>query len=186
MEDKDIPKKPLSGNEYGALRALFGFTSTMAIMEGRLEKRLKETPHGWRDWRLLETVSYNLLERLMLTIPIHKVAQIRAELAHTRCYAEVKREFCNPAIDYDEKELTYMPLRPFERIMAIAVNSECLFCDKTGKAAKKCSLRADFNAVYKFDLEPELREVGRDGECPFAGWVIEEGDNNGRSQSNDR
>ena len=174
MNDKEILKKPLSGREYGALRSFFGVVSTLAIAEDNLKERVKLIPNGWRNWRLVESVSYKLLQDLMYTLPLNKLKQIQTELAHTRCYVEVRREYCNPAIDPDEKMMTYIPQRPFERIMAIAVNSECLFCDKTGKAAKRCPLRADLNAVYHFELEKELEEIGRGGECPFAGWRIDE------------
>ena len=173
MADKETPKTPLSGNEYAALRCFFGVVSTMTIHQGRLEKRIRSIPNGWRNWRFIQSSADRLLDELIETIPPNKLKQIRTELAHTRVFVEVRREFCNPAVDRDEKMMTYVPMRALERIMAVAVNNECLFCERSGKVAKKCPLRADLNAMYPFEVEKEP-ELANGQECPFAGWRIDD------------
>lgn len=53
----------------------------------------------------------------------------------------------------------YLMVKGEEALRVLASNHECLFCEKTGKAAEKCDLRA---IAHKWQLIP----LGN-GECPF-------------------
>ena len=60
----DNERPPLSYREYRALRQLFGMVYAWDRDGSELQKRLKLIKGGWRDARLLMTVSEKLLKKL--------------------------------------------------------------------------------------------------------------------------
>lgn len=168
-ETAALPERmPLSQREYCALRMLFGVISSFSLAASDMEARVKSIPGAWRDYRMLQVVAGKLLDRILLTIPLKKLLQIRTELAHTKVMVEVKRDYCLPVKDNYEDMITYVPQRALERITQQVVDCECVFCEKAGKDAKRCQLRRDIEAAYHW----EYPDGGQ--ECPFAGWVIDD------------
>lgn len=165
--DKDADGRfHFSQREYYATRELFGIVSTFNKCAGELERRVREIPGGWRDLRLLMSLSEKLLENILKTIPLKKLAVIRKELSSTEVIVSVRNDVARPA-QTDTDGYTYVSQRALERITQRVVNFECFCCEKQGAAAKKCQLRRDIESTYMFEYP-----CGAGKECPFAGAMF--------------
>lgn len=150
---------PLSYREYGALKYLFGLVSAFEVQSKELERRAHTIPYGWRDMRMLASVSARLLAKFARTIPEKKLRMIQQELRSTRVTIDVK----NTVLPDNKEKFTYVPEETLNRLIKQAFDHECLFCEKAGADAKKCPLRADIEMCYMFDLPADGTA------CPFAG-----------------
>lgn len=160
---------PFSQREYYAFRELFGIVSTCSKYMYELEKRAKAAAPGtWRDLRLIEALNEKVMRAMLRTIPKNKLNQIQAELQHTQVIVQVNRSITRGENDYDDN-LTYVSQRALERITGIAVDNECLFCEKCGKDVKRCQLRKDIESTYMFDIQ----DMAKDGHCLYAGFYVE-------------
>ena len=156
-----------SEREYYATRELFGIVSTFNRCAGELERRVREIPGGWRDLRLIQTLSEKLVVGILQTVPRKKLAAIKRELYNTEVLVNVRRDVARPA-QGEEDGFTYVPQRALERITQCAVNFECFCCEKKGTEAKRCQLRRDIEATYMFEYDCPAGQA-----CPFQGAVIE-------------
>lgn len=151
----------LSSSEYYALRCLFGLVSELEVAGPRLKKRLHTIKGGWRDWRMLATVSEKLMQSLLDTVPSKKLLQIHRELKQTHVEIAVR-----PAgVQRDKDTLTYVPEQALRRLITKLVDWECLGCEKQGKDAKRCPLRQDLEACFHFNLPFKDR-------CPFSEFAF--------------
>jgi hypothetical protein len=155
-------RTPLGAREYYALRNLFGMVSSFEVTAKDLEKRVKSIPGGWRDMRLLTVLSEKLMKNVVETIPTKKLQLIRKELEHTVVHIDVKNNVL-PKKESADNRFTYVPEGTIDRLVDIAVQTECLFCEKKGKDAKHCQLRKDIEMTYMYDIPSD--HVA----CPFAG-----------------
>ena len=160
---KEENRTPLGAREYYALRNLFGMVSSFEITSKDLEKRVRSIPNGWRDMRLLTTLSEKLMTNIVSTIPTKKLQMIRKELEHTVVHIDVKNNVLPAKKETADSRFTYVPEGVIDRLVDRVVQSECLFCDKVGKDAKHCQLRKDIEMTYMYDI-PADRVA-----CPFAG-----------------
>ena len=80
-----------SERDYYATRELFGIVSTFNKCSGELERRVREIPGGWRDFRLIQTLSEKLLIGILRTVPQKKLAAIKRELDNTEVLVNVRR-----------------------------------------------------------------------------------------------
>ncbi len=158
---------PLSEREYYALRELFGIVNTFSEKAGELEPRAKLQPGVWRDLRMIQSVAAKAMAALLRTVPARKLIQINRELANTQVLVNVNRSICEKP-DQNDDNLTYVSQRALERITQIAVNSECLFCEKQGADARHCQLRKDIESTYMFDTGSSKTE------CQYAGMIFSE------------
>lgn len=162
----DNERTPLSGREYYALRELFGMVSSFNNCAGDLEKRVKTIPGGWRDFRLLMTLSEKLMGKLLGTVPQKKLAMIRRELSHTTCEIKVTMDVSGRRAE----GFSYVPDDALVNTVERVMNWECLFCEKRGADVKRCPVRKDLDALYPWDF-PLKGET-----CPLAGMSIEKDD----------
>ena len=96
--DKDADGRfHFSEREYYATRELFGIVSTFNKYAGLLEHRVREIPGGWRDLRMLMTVSEKLLKSILRTVPKKKLAAIQKELRNTEVIVNVRNTVAPPA-----------------------------------------------------------------------------------------
>lgn len=162
----DNERPPLSYREYRALRQLFGIVDIWDSQGSELKKRLKLIPGGWRDARMLMAVSERLLRKVCETIPIKKLAMIQKELNSTTCEIVVK----NTISPTKKEAFTYVEEETLERVTSLAMEMNCMFCEKCGKDARNCQLRKDIERLYMWDF-PKVK----DGQhCHFAEGVVED------------
>lgn len=160
----DNKRPPLSYREYRALRQLFGIVEMWNKQGSELKKRLNLIPGGWRDARLLMAVSERLLRKVLETIPTKKLAMIQKELNSTTCEIVVK----NTILPDKKEAFTYVEEETLERVTDLAMQFDCLFCEKRGRDARSCQLRKDIERLYMWDF-PKVK----DGHyCHFAECVI--------------
>ena len=152
-----------SEREYYATRELFGIVSTFNKCSGELERRVREIPGGWRDFRLIQTLSEKLLIGILRTVPQKKLAAIKRELDNTEVLVNVRRDVSPPSRE-ETDGFTYVSQRALERITQRVVDFECLFCQKKGVDAKRCLLRRDIEATYNFEYDCPAKQG-----CPFQG-----------------
>ena len=79
----------LSGREYYALRELFAAVDGFNRNACELEKRVRTIPNGYRDLRMLQSVSAKLMRDILETVPVKKLAQIRRELSSSEMILRV-------------------------------------------------------------------------------------------------
>ena len=155
-----------SQREYYTTRELFGFVSALEEWSNVLERRLREIPGGWRDYRLMTTISRKLLVSILKTVPRKKLALIRKELENIEILVNVRNNV-SPKSEDEKYGFTYVPNAAIERITQRVVDFECMGCEKKGADAKHCQLRKDIEATYMFAYPcPDKKQ------CPFQGMIF--------------
>lgn len=162
----DTARKPLSRREYYALRQLFGIVSIFHSCGADLKDRLAGTREGWRDLRMIQSVSDKLTRSLLNTIPAEKLAMLHKELSHTCCEVSVRMPV---GIRGDGDPITCVETGPLERMMLRAGSVECFACEKRGKKARACPMRKDVERLLPWGYP----EIGKDDACPFADGRID-------------
>lgn len=165
MTIKSVERVPLSGREYYALRELFAAVDGFSRNAQALEKRVRMIPNGYRDLRMLQSVSAKLMRDILETVPVKKLIQIRRELENSEMILRVKP--VNPKKNEYDDNLTYVPQQALERICRKAIELECFCCEKKDREAKKCQLRKDIQDTYMFDYPNNGKT------CPFAGATFD-------------
>ncbi len=156
-------KMPLSQREYAELKHLFGLVSAMQVTRPYLEKRLRTVPGAWRDFRLVQSVSQKLLERVLRTVPVNKLHQISGDLKNLRIDIRID-PFHRPGQEQTLKGYEFVPVEALQVICGKATDAECMFCGKHGRAARKCTLRKALLDTFPYEIP------GFEGdECPLAG-----------------
>lgn len=160
-------RTPLTGQEYYAIRALFGLISGYETSLSRLEARAKRSDRGtWRDMNMITKVADKTVISLLKTVPDEKLLQIRRELDNTIVKVEVKRSVVpQPAQD----EFAYVPIKPLDALLNRILTWECAFCEKQGKEIKHCECRKELKAIFPYEID----EQSGDG-CGYKGYSIEE------------
>ena len=162
----DGTRVPLTGQEYYAIRALFGLISGYETGMSRLEKRAKEYSENgtWRDMRMIAKVADKTVISLLRSVPTDKLRQIRRELDNTVVKVEVKKSVVPQP---EKEEYAYVPIRPLDALLNRILSWECAFCEKDGKDIKRCECRKELEAVFPYDIEAQ----DKDG-CRFRGYSI--------------
>lgn len=162
----DENREPLSAREYRALRQLFGIVDMWDSQGSELRRRLKLIPNGWRDARLIMSLSVKLLTKLCETIPRERLKLIQKELDNTTCEITVR----NTITKDERKAYTYVEEEALERITDKAMEVDCLLCDKRGKEARDCQLRKDIERLYMWGFP----KIQKDQNCHFAMCSVED------------
>lgn len=142
-----MPTTRMNGNEYESLRALFGLCSEWKRAINTLERRFKGIDHGWRDARLIETLLFKLLDKVVLTIESDQLKRISKDLKNTHVKVSIGKDAT------DDPMYTYMPARSLKVLINTAAAAECAFCDKNEGEARKCPLRIAMNSTLAHDLK---------------------------------
>lgn len=156
----DEERYPISYREYTALRQLFGIAHLWNLKGHDLEKRLKKIPNGWRDARMIQTIAEKLLVKVLGTVPLTKLEQIKKELDNTFLEVTVKNLVSG---EPHGSSYTYVETKTLERVTDKAMEISCAFCQNRGKEVRDCQLRKDIERLYNWDFP----QVGKDGECHF-------------------
>lgn len=159
---------PLSGNEYYALREIFGIISAFETSHGYLKERAQLKPGTYRDMMLVLKKSQHVLTELLRTIPAKKLGQIMAELKHTFVNVEVRPE---RGVMPKQTDYVYVPAKALDDLIERVMDVECFACDKRGREIKKCPLRSMIEDTFPYDIP----EPDNDG-CKFCGYHIDRED----------
>lgn len=158
MREPDADGKyPLTMREYDALRTVFGALN--ALDSETLKDRLKTTKYGWRDMRVSLAFMKKVLDKILMTIPPHKLLTLKEELNHTYC--EVRIRGGGSATHPD---CVYVSQKAIVAMIDRAIQLECLLCEKTAKEGKRCPLYRNIQALFPYELDEPT-----DTCCPFAG-----------------
>lgn len=153
-------KIQLSYREYNAIRTIYGAVNAFELYHGQLERRARGVKGLWRDLRLLRWLSKSVLERILKTVPVKKLKQMKAELDNTICEVKV-RSISNPK----RSELMCIERETVLNICKAATEMNCFCCDKTQAEAKKnCQLYKDIQSVFNYEFE-------KTEQCPFSDGV---------------
>lgn len=127
----------LNGREYAAIQSMFGFVGAWEVGMPRLTKRLEMA--GLKEKAdQVKTLSDEVLNGVLRTVPINKLAHIREELAHITVYTKVEA----PGIKTcHNKQYAYLPVTALNDLLNHLIRSECVLCDLDAADSKKCPYR---------------------------------------------
>jgi hypothetical protein len=66
---------------------MFGLLAGLQEMknaEETIQRRFRAVPNGWRDIRMLEAVTSNLIDKLLLTYPVEKLTSMKRMMPHMK------------------------------------------------------------------------------------------------------
>lgn len=170
-DEKEIPRWHMTYEEYLAYQELCALVGTIGNLCLKLKKRLQAIPGGWRDARLLDVKSANLIAQLCDTIPAEKLLAIRREIDHTQVYIRTRPDYTAKSND----DVTYVNEEALDRLVQHVMNFHCHMCDKNRADAKRCQVRKDIEAMYHFGLP-----VSKTDGCPLMGMsLVREENTNG-------
>ena len=153
---------PLSGREWAAYRCLIVAVNELDVCANELRGRLKLIPGGWRDLRMLSTVSYKLFNALAETIPQKKLLAIQEEIHNSQIQLVVRSP-----LHTMPPSVVYIDEKAFIAVMDRLINTECWCCEKTGKDVKRCEIKKLIMDVLHYDTDPS--QAPADGRCELAG-----------------
>ena len=147
----------LSGREYTALRAIYGAVNVLEVYHGELERRCRGIKYGWRDLRCLLKLSERVLDKILETVPIKKLMQMRVDLDNTVCEVKTKG-----ITGQSKGDCIYVPDSVLIDLCKAATNVACFGCDRSHEDARRhCQLYKDIQAVFPYEFD-------KGGTCPFA------------------
>lgn len=154
---------PFSEREYYALRQLCGAFSMADNHSDELKERVRLIPNGFRDLRLIVSMSEKLITNIMKTIPLKKLKLIQRELKNTVCEVKVNRDVTGR----NSEGFCYVPEQAMVRTVERVIDYTCFGCEKCGREAKKCPVRLDIESLYPWDVV-----VKGDDPCPLSGAIL--------------
>lgn len=160
--ENNLDRTRLTHDEYYALRTIFGLVSGYETNLVTLEKRIKHIPGGWRDAKLIASLSAKLLTNILRTVPVDKLKMIQKELSHTEVFCKVNYDVTGKTKTADG--YCYVPEKPLESLVDEVIGYNCLICDKKGNEYKRCKFYKSMKELYPWDIDifPEYKG------CPFA------------------
>lgn len=164
----------LSGNEYYALRYLFGIISGFETSMGYLKERAQLKQGTWRDMKMIAAVAGKTVENLLATVPAKKLVQIHKELANTQIDIRVKGTAGIPSTEAES--YCYVPENAIDTLVQNMLEYQCFACEKTERESRKCPYRKAIDGCFPFE-QPE----GTKDQCRYCGYSIEKD----RSESNE-
>lgn len=163
MPDQEIPRWGLTYEEYTAYLELCALVGTIGNLSKKLEKRLRKIPGAWRDARLLDVKSANLITSLCDTIPAKKLLALRREIDHTEVYIRTRPDYCQKSLD----NITYVREDALDALVQHVMNMDCYLCMKNHAESKQCEIRKTIENLYHFDVDVKKKEG-----CPLAGLTF--------------
>ena len=124
----------LSGRERRAMEQLVAFLSYTAADAEALKERLKTIPNGWRDWRLMNTLSVKLYVALMKTLTDLQYHQFKKLEQHGSCVIQLKT--AAKGEDFD-----FVRMSALKKIIRVVIEDHCSLCVKTDAECRGCKLR---------------------------------------------
>lgn len=163
-------KYPLSGNEYYAIRLLFAAISSFETEADYLKDRANLKPGVWRDIKLIQAKTLHILDELLHTVPIKKIAQMKTEIRNTFITVDVRpiRDMNPPK----RPDYVYIKASAIDSLIERVMDVECFACEKRGREIKKCKLRETIEDTFPYDIPEPNNEC-----CKFCGCHISREDN---------
>ena len=156
----DGKRVPASGRELCAIEMLAYFQAHLDHFQDRLKDRLHMVPDGWRDYRMLCSVTTRLLRRVFDTLPNRTMSRIIA--GEKGLELRVMPKSVNPPKDY-----IVMAVDDFRALAKGLSAGGCSICLGDGATAKGCRLKALLSEY----LPPD--DPGEYDSCPYAGGEID-------------
>lgn len=125
---------PLNGREMRVVEHLTCFDSKLIEAGECLRERLKQIPNGWRQWRLMASISDKLLRQLYDTMPLKNLRHIQ-----NLCYYGEVLIRMKPAVR--PPEYTLISTDDLAEVVNVAMGMECRVCIRDGKEIERCRLR---------------------------------------------
>lgn len=143
-ENDSIQLMELSGNERKALQHLLAFYVKTEEHGSGLKDRLKQFPNGWRDWRLMVSLSRKLLRQLYSTLTPRHYQQMKLLEQHGECAVIIK-----PATKAERVEFVHE--KALDVVIKRCIDANCGMCVKTDAEIRGCKLRKAL-----FDIKPPM------------------------------
>lgn len=146
MVDALSGKKPMDGREMRAIEYLAVMDSKITSTGDALRERLKNVPHGWRQWRLMATTANRLLSQLYDTMTQKNLQRMHQLVTHGEIVVRMKQAVNVP-------EHTLISEEDLREVVNAALDGTCTLCVKDGKEIQRCPLR---RAMY--NIAPPMEE----------------------------
>ncbi len=128
-------QEKLTGKERTALLYLAALDDEMHKASTILRERLRaSSPTGWRDWRLVQTITDRLLMKLVDTLPDKDVRW----LAHMLENGRMSINLPGPVA---KRDYLIVDARDMAEISRMAARQVCWLCMKGRREAQHCKLR---------------------------------------------
>lgn len=147
MSDKKIPIMRVNNRDFDSVLSMSAAITTIEAVGKQMEKRFRAIPNGWRDLRLVLSVTGKLLDELVATIPPEKLPNLRRMLPKVRLKLTIGPQATN-AVDKDETVIGFDDLDTLVR----AAHEQCKLCvDWTRGSCDRCQLGKTLDHVIVHD-----------------------------------
>ena len=148
VEAKPAKKKvPVIRCNRDDINRLFGLFAAQAEFEkcaNQMEHRFRAVPGGWRDLKMLISVLDSLVDRVLMTVPVDKLAGIRRMIPGML----YKTYYARPASV--EKDQTLILNEQLD-ILCDYAHEQCKLCDR--KSCGGCKLGKVFDSILTYDRD---------------------------------
>lgn len=170
LKQKDAEGKyPLSGNEYYAIREIFGVISAYESSMNYLKDRAKLTPGVWRDLCLVLKKSQTALDDLLRTVPRKKLQQMKVDIENTVVSIEVRAP--HSVKPKKAPDFACVPITALDNLIGRVMDIDCFACEKSEREIKKCPMKVLIEDTFAYEIpDPE------DGRCKFCNFHIDHDD----------
>lgn len=157
-------RAPLTGREYAALESLFAAISHFQTLNPMLEKRSRQVPGLWRDMRMVDTKTRQILDGILSTVPENKLRHVLADCKNARLYIKIEPP---GSVNTVTMGFSYVPTKTLNELLCYVCEHECLMCNKTAVEARKCPVRKMLDNALPHDIQ------ARDGEhCKYSDFTL--------------
>ena len=151
-------RTPLRRNEYFAIKYLFAINASAEMVLDSFDRRFKGMKRLRGEMKRIMTMSQQIADALLLTVPQNQLDILVQEMRRTEFYVCSKSvtKHDNDAVDY-----VTITRRNLSRVIAYVMHSECEMCDKSGKEARRCKVSSLLRELCVYDTPGTMQ----DGTC---------------------
>lgn len=153
-------RTPMNGHERQAISHLMAFLAMCGEHGEYLRERLKDVPHGWRDWKLMMSVAAKLYDGLMETLPRRNLDYMAMLEACGEC--RIAMRGATRSGDFQ-----MFNVKSVSEVIRRCIGAECEICVKDEAETKACKLR---KALIDMTPPTEIPKFG----CVFRDCEIHE------------
>ena len=142
----ELERRPMSGHERKAIEHMAAFVSQEHEHGDWLRDRLKLIPNGWRDWRLMLSLSRKLYQELCDTLTDAQSLQMAILEKHGECKVSMQNFTRN-----EDFELVHR--KSYSVVLTNCLEGTCSICVKDEKEIHRCKLRKALDNIHP-PMEP--------------------------------
>lgn len=143
--EQSLPVIRANREDINLLFGLFAGLQEMKKAQEQMKKRISVIPNGWRDLRMLCSVTEKLVRSLTLTFPPEKIVSIQRMLPHM-----TYRLHCGATASRMNDDEVIMLERDLDTL-AIAAHEQCKLCIE--QQCARCPLGKVLDGIYCKDRE---------------------------------